>query len=518
MKKINAPYILIFVLWGGFTSLSSWYLIVFQWENTFFTLQDIVVKFFLILNWLIINIGFCNGIKDFVILLTYYIYLKPKYKKNYFKQFNHSKLISKLEPKVLLLYTTCNDFDEQSLLQSINQNYSNFCTYILDDSDQEFYKNKIDNFINKNKNINLVRRKDKKGFKAGNINNFLMNTKEEFDYFVLLDSDEIIPNNFIKNCLPYFENNVGIVQANHKATRFSNLFDKLGSKGVLPAWTTFISFKNVYGSVTLNGHGAMIDRKCYYDSMGFPEIVAEDLGFAVNAINKKYKIVFAYDVICEEKFPVDFISFKKRNIKWTQGNFEFIKKFGLKLIINKTNFFKKLDLFLSSTSIFLTVFCFFTIIINFSILYPLGFYYKYSYFLWIFIVFFFLIPLLNDIIFLIRKENFFHLLGYLFFCCLLYPSMIISSILTFTFSIFGKKAKFIVTPKNSKKYTFWEAIKFNKLELISSIVLITLITLLTIFVNNFQYVLILWLVFFIIPFLSTPFLTLLSNKSVVVKN
>ena len=37
-------------------------------------------------------------------------------------------------PAVALLYTTCNDFVEQSLLSCLRQDYRNFSLYILDDS------------------------------------------------------------------------------------------------------------------------------------------------------------------------------------------------------------------------------------------------------------------------------------------------------------------------------------------------------------------------------------------------
>ena len=220
-----------------------------------------IATIFLVINLIFITILFCNSIKDFIFVLYFHLYLKKKLRQN---TKNKNNLLVKKNSKVLLLYTTCNDFDPESLLASSNQNYSNYEVYILDDSYDKKYIDKINQFAKENPWIKVIRRKDRKGFKAGNINNFLQNYNINYDYFVLLDSDEIIPEDFITKTLNYFNNNhVGIVQANHKGTRGKNLFSNIGQLGIYPSWTTFISVKNKYGIVTLNGHGAMISKECY---------------------------------------------------------------------------------------------------------------------------------------------------------------------------------------------------------------------------------------------------------------
>ncbi|WP_051122405.1 glycosyltransferase [Mesomycoplasma moatsii] len=340
-----------------------------------------------------------------------------------------------------MLYTTCNDFDQQSLIKSAQQNYENYDVYILDDSYDKKYIKQIDEFVKKYKDkFKLIRRENREGFKAGNINNFLKNYDLEYDYFVLLDSDEIIPNNFISETLKYFvDEKIGIVQANHKGTRGQNLFDSIGELGIYPAWTAFIKVKNEYGVVTLNGHGAIISRKCYEDTNGFPPLVAEDLAFTINLMNKGYRVLFAEDVICEEVFPIDYLAFKKRSIKWTQGNIQFFKVMWLKMLKLNISFFKKIDLWLSTTSLSLSVFSIFVVIINFSILYPLGFKYSHLYILLVFMIVFLITPFINDFIFLVNKIKFWKLLSYILFCLMLYTSMIVCSIKTLILTLLGKK-------------------------------------------------------------------------------
>lgn len=509
-KKINWVYLLIFTLWILIFFFNIWFFILFQLNNISVLKHKIFIKILLVINCIFMTVLYCNGIRDFIFVIYYYSYLR--FKKNFIPKYFDKK------SKVLLIYVTCDDFDSNSLEKSMYQNYSNFEVYILDDSKNEFYKKKIDDFSTKH-NISVIRRNNNKGFKAGNINNFLQNYDIEYDYFVILDSDEIIPSDFITNILPYFNNkNVGIVQANHKGTRWNNKFDKIGCNGVISSWTTFISVKNNIGIVTLNGHGAMISKKCYLDVGGFPEIVAEDLGFTVKALEKKYKIIFAKNVICEEKFPIDFLSFKKRNIKWTQGNFEFFKKIGWKILFMKIPFFKKIDLWISTTTISTTILSLLLTIINFSILYPIGFRYNSLEIIWVLLIIFTITPLINDFIYHFKRMPLLKLIKYLLFCSILYPSMLVSSLITLIKSIFGKKALFVITPKNSYKYSFIDAIKYNLWELIIATILLILFIIFSLFIVDYLFISIVWIITLVIPMYSTIFLTLFSNKKERNKN
>ena len=74
-------------------------------------------------------------------------------------------------PPVAILYTTCNDFVEESVLSCVHQDYPFFKVYILDDSSQASYKNRVDAFAAQYPElVQVVRRPDRKGFKAGNMN------------------------------------------------------------------------------------------------------------------------------------------------------------------------------------------------------------------------------------------------------------------------------------------------------------------------------------------------------------
>lgn len=384
-----------------------------------------------------------------------------------------SKTIVTDTPKVLLLYCTYNDFNADSLTQNIQQNYSNFETYILDDSTDANYLKEIDEYCLQNPNIKLIRRENRIGFKAGNLNNLLKREELEYDYFVILDSDEIIPNDFINKALKYFTyyKNIGILQANHIATRNRNNFMNTFFLGINSHWSTYQTLKHFYGFSSLLGHGAMIKKETYDSSGGFPHMVAEDIALSIEARRQNWLVGFAPDIICQEEYPIDYLAFKKRHNKWTQGNLEFIKKQNKKIMHSNFKWFEKLDIILFTYNLPLTFVFFSFILINMVILPLLHVNLTTSWILLGVTILFLFSPMLNDFVCYLFKINIFKFILYVIFGFGLYGSMLFVSLKSSIMGIFGKKAKFTVTPKVSSKIGLWTIIKSQWQELLFAVIL-----------------------------------------------
>lgn len=430
---------------------------------------------FLILNAIFISYFWLNGVKDFIYVVWFNIR-----KKKLFLDFKKvlDVDVSNVNDKILLVYCTCNDFEPKALNYSIEQNYKNYDVVILDDSSDDKYKGLIDEYA-KEKNIKVVRRKDRKGFKAGNINHYLLSDEcrsKNYKYFVILDSDEVIPNDFICGCLKYFKyyRNVGIVQCSHVATNNKNYFMKLFHIGVNSHWNCYQTIKNKYGFSSLLGHGAMVEYESYLKCGGFPEMVAEDLCLSIEMRKIDKYVVFAPNVICQEEYPIDYVAFKKRHSKWTQGNMEFIKYYTPRIARSKMSWFEKLDIILFTYNLPLTaVFGLFLVTnlvvfpllkIDLSLIYPV----------WMLVptIIFFISPTLNDFITWIGRINFFRFVLYFICVIVLYGSMLYVSFVSSILGLFGKKAKFIVTPKDSKKMTLLYALRCQWKEIVFALVLL----------------------------------------------
>ncbi len=267
---------------------------------------------------------------------------------------------STCNPPVAVLYTTCNDFSEASALSCRNIDYPNFVLYILDDSSDLDYIRRIDRFAANYDNVIVVRRKSKSGFKAGNLNHALSSFATQ-PYFVIADADEIVPRDFLNKLVPLIENDVncGFIQANHVCSTRGSLLQKDMRSGIDIHWKWYQPLRNFFGFVMFLGHGAILRRKCWEEVGGFPEVVSEDLAYAIAIREKGYYGKFEKDVVCLEEFPESVRSFRVRHVKWTRGTCEFLHHYTLKLLKSqKISWTEKLDILFPTANLPLTFFFF----------------------------------------------------------------------------------------------------------------------------------------------------------------
>jgi cellulose synthase/poly-beta-1,6-N-acetylglucosamine synthase-like glycosyltransferase len=265
-------------------------------------------------------------------------------------------------PPVALLYTTYNDFVEESVRSCVVQEYLDYHVYILDDSTDPACRDQVDAFAAVHEDrVTVVRRPDRRGFKAGNLNHALAQVAKE-PFFALVDADEILPPDFLSRSLPYLlaDPSCGFVQANHQANP--------GQQGKLPRsvavgidvhWRWYQPLRNRYGFVMLLGHGAVLRREAWEAVGGIPELVSEDLAFAVRLREAGWRGYFAEDIVCYEDFPDSVRAFRVRHMKWTRGTSEFIvKETGRLLRARNISWVEKLDILFPTLGLPLALFWF----------------------------------------------------------------------------------------------------------------------------------------------------------------
>ncbi|MBQ8323138.1 MAG: glycosyltransferase [Clostridia bacterium] len=467
MKKKPTVYVVILCVWAVcvgalFTACG---MIVYDFLNgRNVTAGMVAACVLLVLNALMLAYMWLGSVKDFMFSFLF-LCNKKRILKRYDTIINSKPDVTKLSsdgksPRVLLLYCTCNDFNADALEACMRQNYDNFETVILDDSSKKEYLEAVDRFADKT-GANVVRRENREGFKAGNLNNYLQG-RTDYDYFVVLDSDERIPENYIAETLKYFAYSakVGVVQAAHKATKGTNLFQNLMGLSVKSNGRICQVMKNFYGSNALIGHGMAISRACYEKTGGFPKVVAEDISFAIDVKNSGYRVLYAPNILCEEEFPVDYLCLKKRQAKWVQGNVEFMRKYNRSITTSKMTWYEKLDVRLSHYNLPIIPMLSFLIIINTILIGALGFDVGgYSKALILLMVVFLVSPLIPDFFVHGKRGNVLRLFGYAALNFVVYASLVPMMIVTVTCALFGKKARFIVTPKEERHISVREALK-----------------------------------------------------------
>ena len=354
MKKKPTLYIIVFAVWAGCAALLAVCLAQLLPAVAGEPWRRGLIAALLALNTAILAALWLGSIKDLVFSLAYALRRKALTRalQRQAAEGDRASAGAQPLPRVLLLYCTCNDFNEQALSRCRRQNYGNCKTVILDDSTDPAYKRAAAKYALHHSNVEVVRRQDRSGYKAGNLNNYLRG-RSDYDYFVVLDSDEVIPPDFISKALRYFaaDENCGAVQARHVASEGKNMFQRLLGRSVAGNGRTVQVIKNFYGANALLGHGMMISRRCYQRAGGFPHVVAEDISFAVEIRNAGLSILYAPDIECSEEFPSSYLALKKRQCKWTQGNLEYMKRYSGQIFSAKMAWFEKADIILSHYSL-----------------------------------------------------------------------------------------------------------------------------------------------------------------------
>jgi cellulose synthase/poly-beta-1,6-N-acetylglucosamine synthase-like glycosyltransferase len=259
-------------------------------------------------------------------------------------------------PRVAILYLTCNDFVEESAASCLAQDYPGYRVYVLDDSSSADHRAQVDAFAARHPGmVQVVRRPERHGFKAGNTNYGLEYAAISEPVFALVDADEVLPTDFLRRTVPMLmgDPSCGFVQANHRSNPAGrgSLQSAVGV-GIDIHWRWYHPLRNRYGFVMLLGHGAVVRREVWEEIGGFPEIVSEDLAFSLRARQAGWHGIFAEDVICYEEFPETIRAFRVRHMKWTRGTCEFFaREMWPALRSSRVPFVEKLDVLFPALSL-----------------------------------------------------------------------------------------------------------------------------------------------------------------------
>ena len=281
-------------------------------------------------------------------------------------------------PKVAVLYLTRNDFQYEAAVSCVQLDYPDFHVYMLDDSTDPDRAREVDAFHARFPDkTTVIRRQARQGFKAGSINNAVRTYITDFPYFAVIDSDGVIPPDFLAKLMPYFaiDDTVAFVQGSHrpKAAQKSKFARDL-APGILPLWSTYYPTRNKFGLVLFLGHGGVVRRDIWELVGGFPEMLAEDLAFSTKVRERGYQGWFVDDVRSFEDFPESYTRLRRQQERYMKGGCEYIGSGLLRSLLKSPapTWYEKADLLLWISTLFLPVFYLFFLLII-AVLMPLFF-------------------------------------------------------------------------------------------------------------------------------------------------
>lgn len=226
---------------------------------------------------------------------------------------------------------------------------------ILDDSTDEtseIIKNKLSEDKFKDLDILHIKRKNRKGYKAGALQLGMKASKGE--YIAIFDADFMPHRNFLLNTIREFEHpEVGMVQTQweHLNKDFS-LLTKLQAFGLNGHFRVEQTGRNESGSfINFNGTGGIWRKTCIEEAGGWQiDTLTEDLDLSFRAQMKGWKFKYLEDVPSPSELPVIMSAVKSQQYRWTKGGAETAKKNLGKVLRTKLNFINKVHAFFHLTN------------------------------------------------------------------------------------------------------------------------------------------------------------------------
>ena len=202
---------------------------------------------------------------------------------------------------------------------------------VLDDSTDDTFNlvaSLIDIYKSRGVNIELVHRVDRKGYKAGALQNGLRTATGEL--IAIFDADFVPKPDWLKRTVPPFQNPMlGCLQTRwgHTNQQYNSLTqaEAMGIDGHFIIEQTVRSKNGFF--LNFNGTAGLWRRACIEDAGGWQwDTLTEDLDLSYRAQMRGWKFDYLPDVIVPAELPPQVEAYKKQQFRWAKGSFQVVRK------------------------------------------------------------------------------------------------------------------------------------------------------------------------------------------------
>lgn len=212
---------------------------------------------------------------------------------------------------------------------------------VLDDSDDEttaLARARVEHHRQQGLDIALVRRPDRRGYKAGALAYGLAHAQGEF--IVIFDADFVPPRDFLRRTIPFFleRPRLGLVQ-----TRWAHLnadYSPLTRAQSLALDGHFVveqTARNRAGLLmNFNGTAGVWRRACVEASGGWQaDTISEDLDLSYRAQLAGWKCLYLPDVAAPAELPPQLSAFKRQQFRWAKGSIQCLRKLWRPILFSR---------------------------------------------------------------------------------------------------------------------------------------------------------------------------------------
>lgn len=202
---------------------------------------------------------------------------------------------------------------------------------VLDDSTdetREVAQRVIERYRNRGFDIVYLPRQDRKGFKAGALQEGLRAARGEF--LMIFDADFVPQPSILHRTLPYFADTaVGMVQARWEhLNRDFSLLTRIQSIFLDGHFVIEHTARHRSGRFfNFNGTAGIWRRRCLEEVGGWQsDTLTEDLDVSYRAQLAGWKFIYLKDLAVPAELPVEMNGFKSQQHRWTKGSIQTGKK------------------------------------------------------------------------------------------------------------------------------------------------------------------------------------------------
>jgi cellulose synthase/poly-beta-1,6-N-acetylglucosamine synthase-like glycosyltransferase len=202
---------------------------------------------------------------------------------------------------------------------------------VLDDSTDDtidLLARLVENYRSRGVNIELVYRVDRKGYKAGALENGLRTASG--DLIAIFDADFVPKPDWLKRTVPSFQSpKLGCLQTRwgHTNQRYNSLTqaEAMGIDGHFIIEQTVRSKNGFF--LNFNGTAGLWRRACIEDAGGWQwDTLTEDLDLSYRAQMRGWKFDYLPDVVVPAELPPHVEAYKKQQFRWAKGSFQVVRK------------------------------------------------------------------------------------------------------------------------------------------------------------------------------------------------
>ena len=222
----------------------------------------------------------------------------------------------------------------ERLLSAVTQlDYPVDCMQIqvLDDSTDEtaeLVRQLVDKYKKGGVNIEWLHRTNRKGYKAGALDEGL--SQATGDFIAIFDADFVPRPDWLRKTVPLFQNNaLGCLQTRWGHT--NRTYNSLTNAQAMAIDGHFIVEQTVRSRnglfLNFNGSAGLWRRACIEDVGGWAwDTLTEDLDLSYRAQMRGWKIDYVPDVVVPAELPTQVEAFKNQQFRWAKGSFQVVRK------------------------------------------------------------------------------------------------------------------------------------------------------------------------------------------------